>query len=284
MLQLGALLTAVAAAGCFRSVVVGEAAEAPGDAADLGDVDLARPRVDAAPPRDAGPDALQDATADAAPVDAAPDLAPDDAAPDAAPDPCEGALNRRIPVSFERLAPACPWGLGDNLLPAQERATARSEQTFEFASPTAGGELCALRFDFTRGGEAAELRYDDNFFLILNGVVLAASDRDLVARLPREGELVLWQWIRVAGSLMNVTSVDPYCLGEEAGIGSCLVPDTDSLGAFRLDLPLERFPELIARAEGADVTLRFVTVGDNDPDTDCSHGGVSFELSYAFVP
>ncbi len=273
----GAVLgLALACAGCFQSIVTGSfAEEEDAGEADAGvDLPIVPPPVDAALPVDAVGDG---------PGEAGVDLAVD-AATDAPPDPCEDAIDRRVEVSFERLLPDCPWGEDDNLLPAQERATARIEQSFDFASPSAGGSLCALRFDFTRGGEAVELRYDDNFFLVMDGVVLAASDRDLVARLPREGDLVLWQWSAIAGATMNVTSVRPYCLGEEAGIGSCLVPETDSLGAFRLNLPLERFPELLARAEGADVRIQFITVGDNDPERDCSHGGVSFELNYVFVP
>ena len=263
-----------ATVGCFQSLVSGAAPDAGAE-----DAASAPTRRDAA--MVTPPDAPM--AADSA-LDATADEGAEDAAPDAPRDPCAGAVSRRVLVEFMRLEADCPWREGDNLPPAQERATARVEQTFAFTSPSAGGELCALRFDFTRDGEAFELRYDDNFFLVMDGVVLAASDRDLVARLPREGDLVLWEWNAIAGAVMNVVAVRPYCLGEEDGIGNCLVPDTDSLGAFRLDLPLERFPELIARAGEAEVTLRFVTVGDNDPETDCSHGGVTFELSYAFLP
>jgi hypothetical protein len=179
----------------------------------------------------------------------------------------------RHEVRFDARMPACPWGAGDNLRLEQAIAAARIEQVEELESHS-GARLCSLGLDFGPGG--TRFRYDDNFFLIFGDVVLAASDRGLVTRLPRDGDLRLWRWADVAGAPMAVTDNEPYCLGADEGRARCEIPGTEEAGIARMEFDSDLVEELVARSGPA--TITFVTVGDNDPELDCAHDAFSFDF------
>jgi hypothetical protein len=259
-MRVALVLVLVVLAGCWRAVdIVGEPAVDGGPPI---------PIVDAAPPArvDAGPPAAADAGQDAGP-DAGPPLA----------DRCVAPEVTTFDLTFPARRRDCPWSVNDNLLPEQGLATARvDEPLMAIPADAVGEDLCDFRFEAVSEG----LRYDDNIVLHMDGVVLATSDRGLLGDLERDGELFLWDWARVAGRPMNLTGDDPYCLGEARGTCRVPVSDVDD-GVLRLDLRLEDYPRLLERIREGGGVLTLVTLGDNDPSTDCTHGEVAFTVEVA---
>lgn len=185
-------------------------------------------------------------------------------------------------LDFPILGADCPWNIGDNLSPMQEVAAARVEEARMPPIPSS-----ALVCDLTiqAGGAGVVLRYDDNFALLVGDVVLAASDRGLIEDLPTDGDLRLWRWSQVRGRRMEVSATDPYCLGQDEGRAECEIPPTDTPGVLRLDFDEDLVRELALRTLSArDVRVTLVTIGDNDPFTDCSHGAFSVLVSGEIVP
>lgn len=177
---------------------------------------------------------------------------------------------------FPSRAPGCPWGEGDNLELRDGVAAARvTEQRDLGIEP--GSVLCSLEMRF--GGPSAELRYDDNFVLVLGDVVLAASDREMTGNLPLRRQLRLWDWSRVVGRPMVLSDNLAYCAGEAEGLSTCEIPASEERGNAAIEFGDEFVAEVAAElASGAPFSLRFVTIGDNDEERDCSHEAIDFEI------
>lgn len=233
-------------------------------------------------PGDAGVDARVDAP-DAF-VPPPPPPPPDPVDPGDVRDACEVGEREALEVLLELPGNAglrrCPWGEGDNLGPAQERATARIEDTTGPALPE-GVVLCDLALDFR---VEASFRYDDNFVLLFGDSVLAASDRSLVERLPRSGLVRRWDWSRVAGAPMLVSGSDPYCVGADEGLAECTLPASDLSDRLALAFDPALVDELSFRAfEAGRADFTMIAIGDNDPATDCRYGELGVEVGAEFV-
>jgi len=204
--------------------------------------------------------------------------------PDDVRDVCETGERETVDVPLAlpgNVLRRCPWGVDDNLPPAQERATARIEDRTDPVLADDDAVLCGLELDFEVDDA---FRYDDNFFLLFGDSVLAASDRALVERLPRTGRIRRWDWDRVAGNEMLVFGSRPYCLGAEDGSSECVLPDSDLADRLALRFDQELVEELSFRAfEAGRADFTVVAVGDNDFSTDCQYSPLSVQATVTFV-
>lgn len=188
-------------------------------------------------------------------------------------------------VSFPEREPGCDWGEDGNLEPAQGALTARAEDVQGLDLP-ADVAICDVGFDFQGVDPEVEqhIRYDDHFLLTFDDVVLASSYEPMVERLAEDGHLRSYDWEALAGYEFEIQDFDTYCLGGDEGLSACTVPPAETEGVITLDFGKRIVNELaeVAHAQGR-YDFGFVTVGDNDPDVDCSHTEFSFTVDVDYV-
>lgn len=188
-------------------------------------------------------------------------------------------------ITFDAYEDGCPWEEGDNL-PAQDaHVTARVEQV-ESLDLGADTVVCDLDLDFQVGDLAGQsMRYDDNFFLTFNDVVLAASYAPLVGDLALDGDLPLYDWTSIAGAPFDFPQdQETYCLGESEGFSTCDIPPPETTRPMAIDFEQEITASLGFRAlELGTLDYAFITFGDNDAATDCSHSTFTFDVSVAYI-
>jgi hypothetical protein len=187
-------------------------------------------------------------------------------------------------VEFEATEGQCPWGRDDNLEPAQGRLTARVEQreTIDLEDIV----VCDMDFDFAgEAGMEQDLVYDDNFFFLFNGVVLAASYRPWVELLPAEDILRFYDWSALVGQENLFGDIPTYCLGDETDLADCEIPSPETLGPISLSFDLSITSTLSYRAiEEERLEFGFVATGDNDPSIDCAHDFFFFDVTLPYLP
>jgi hypothetical protein len=190
-----------------------------------------------------------------------------------------------LSVSFPAPSSGCAFGEDGNLEAENGYVTARLEQTDALELPE-DVVICDVAFDFAgiNGGQGTPMVYDDHFIFAFNGVVLAASDANLVGLLPDdEGLYHTYDWDPIVGTTMAYTDVPTYCLGEDAGLASCDIPQPETNGIMSLDFEPDVVNELAFRAiEAGTYEFSFVTMGDND-GSDCSHEDFEFEVEIPYV-
>lgn len=202
-------------------------------------------------------------------------------------DLCEGAEPELITLSVSFPAPSsgCDFGEDGNLEENNGYVTARLEQSDSLELPD-DVVICDVAFDFAgiNGGEGTPMVYDDHFIFAFNGVVLAASDANLVGLLPDDEELYYsYEWDSIVGTDMAYSDVQTYCLGEDAGLASCDIPQPETNGVMSLDFEPDVVNELAFRAiEAGAYEFTFVTMGDNDR-SDCYHEDFEFEVEIPYV-
>ncbi len=163
----------------------------------------------------------------------------------------------------------CPWGADGNLEPAQNEVTARNGLRDVSDFPT-GAIPCSLAFDFAPEGMEQAIDYDDGFFLLFGDVVLASSHAALVEQLPAEGPFRIFDWTAIAGQELGFFGVEPYCLGEAEGLGTCTITGSDDPGPITVDLDESLRDQLAFRVfEEDELALTLLAIGDNDADSDC---------------
>ena len=199
---------------------------------------------------------------------------------------CEDETRREItlPIEFPAREPGCDWGENGNLDPAASVVTARAE---EYASLLLKDVvICDLVFDFEPDDdERQNIRYDDNFFLTFDDVVLAASYAPMVERFDAEGTFRLYEWDEIAGYYFSFDEDIPtYCLGEAEGLSACEVPPPEEYGPIAIELHPTLVNGLAQRAhEESRYEFGFITLGDDEPYEDCSHGDFEFRVEVSYI-
>ena len=202
-------------------------------------------------------------------------------------DPCvDGVvLSALIDLIVDPDPVGCPWGEGSNLGEAQATITARDET---LARPLRsdngdainwleeGGQLCAVRLDsksLDNNPIAADFVYDDVLFVTMNDVVLLASAAPILQYLEQVDGAYIYDWEQLRGNSMFFQQQQAYCMDHGEG-GECGLPSSDTTGEFFLSFAGPQVDQLRQRilAEQT-LALKFITMGDNDPDTDCRHNG-----------
>jgi hypothetical protein len=191
-----------------------------------------------------------------------------------------------LTVEFPAPEPGCDWGEDGNLDPENAFVRARREQVDSLELPE-NAVICDVVFDFAgiNGGQGTPMVYDDNFFFLFNGVVLASSYQPLVEEFPLEDDLYyLYDWDSIVDRPFEFDNDIPtYCLGEDDGLASCDIPPPETNGIMSLSFESSVVNELAFRAiEAGAYDFTFVTVGDND-DTDCYHEDFAFDVEIPYV-
>ncbi|MEC8023960.1 MAG: hypothetical protein VX223_08480 [Myxococcota bacterium] len=202
-------------------------------------------------------------------------------------DPCiDGTrLSALVDIIVDPDPVGCPWGQGDNLdleqgiLTARDETVARIVRTdngaaFNFLED--GGRVCDIRLDTLTIDDnpvAADFVYDDVLLVTINDAVVLASDRRVLDTFEESDGLYRYEWEDVRGRQLQFTSNQAYCLGYGSG-SDCALPPSDYTGEFVISLGGEGFAQLKSEilSDGS-FEMRFITVGDNDNDTDCRHNG-----------
>jgi hypothetical protein len=191
-----------------------------------------------------------------------------------------------LAVRFEATTEGCRWNENGNLAPEDAVVTARDEQT-ETLDLGDSVVVCDMTFDFAGPDpEVAQvMRYDDNFFLTYDDVVLAASYAPMVERFSEEDGLPVYDWDALSGMEFGFdTSTPTFCLGADEGLSECVIPPPESEDEMTLSFGDELLSQLSYRAIAADrYDFSFITIGDNDPASDCTHEAFEFEVTVPYV-
>lgn len=191
----------------------------------------------------------------------------------------------KLTVGFDEYADSCPWGEGDNLEEAEGVFTARVEEREKLAMP-ADSVICDVGYEFQVDPDSTQvMRYDDHFLLTFVDSVIATSNQQLVDLLGEdESGFVPWDWAKVGGETIDWNNNDAWCLGQDDGLAECTIPPTETPGEMTLDFDTTIVAELSYRAQVANrVDFTFITIGDNDPDSDCSHNAFEFQVEVEYV-
>ncbi|MEK6774146.1 MAG: hypothetical protein AABY64_09400 [Bdellovibrionota bacterium] len=194
----------------------------------------------------------------------------------------------RIETGLQNICsfPAQEDALG-NLSMKDGQMRARYEQSKSLQLP-ANAVVCDIKLS----NDLQSFRYDDVFFLIFNNYVLATNNKTaLKQRLSPTSinslqsnvryNLYNYNWMSLrTAAFENV--VDDFCLGSEAGLGSCSWPVTESAGKILLSWSPEVFIRLTA-AVAQNQTFKFVITGDNDPSLDCYHQKLEFDTTVKYI-
>ena len=191
----------------------------------------------------------------------------------------------KIDLSFDEYSGGCPWGEGDNLSEQDGYFTARVEDT-EKLGMSSDSVICDVDYDFQVDPDQTQvMQYDDHFLLTFVDSVIATSNAQLVDLLG-EGDdgHVPWDWAKVGGEAIDWNNADSWCLGQADGLADCTIPPTETPGEMTLDFDPTIVAKLSYRAQQLNrVDFTFITIGDNDPETDCSHNAFGFQVNVSYV-
>lgn len=179
----------------------------------------------------------------------------------------------------------CGWGENGNLTEEDGTLTARIEQTESLGVPD-DVLVCDMLFAFAgEAGLEQDIEYDDNFIFVFDGVVLASSYRPWIDLLETENDFPLYDWATIAGQDNAFdNNIPTFCLGEDQGMAECDIPPPETTGPIRISFDTELTAELSFRAiESQLYDFTFITTGDNDASTDCSHEPFFFDVEVPYL-
>jgi hypothetical protein len=167
---------------------------------------------------------------------------------------CEDPRPIEVTLELDRLYADCPWSEGDNLEPQELIVSARVEESLGLA---VDATICSVEV-----GEVVPY-YDDGFFLVLGDAVLATSHAELMEHVEVANGLPRYDWASLAGQ--PFTEEAGWCLGQDEG-SDCVIPGASSWEGMELSLTGAALQQLTGP-----LAVTWVTFGDNDDWTDCSH-------------
>ncbi len=191
-----------------------------------------------------------------------------------------------VTVTFPATTDACPWGEGENDDPASGVFTARVEQERSLDVPD-DAVICDLDFDFSGlvPGEVQVMVYDDHFLFTFNDIVLAGSYGPGVAAFAEDDGLHLYDWGAIRGWEYHADEdYDPYCVGSDSGDADCDIPDTEIEGPISLSYSEDVVTALsLGAIEDDRYDFGFVTMGDDNAETDCMHETFGFTVEVPYL-
>lgn len=172
---------------------------------------------------------------------------------------------------------SCKWNADGNLADRNGYVQARSEQRYDLPVPP-NAVICDLSFNFPN----QNMRYDDQIIMTFNDYVLASSYKGLTDLLPKDGDLRRYEWEALKGKSTDVVGYNPYIVGQELGLASVQMPQTETNGQIKLAMDKQIFYKFAAKKLPADAhRFGMVTTGDND-SSDCQHEPIQFSLSVKY--
>ena len=196
-------------------------------------------------------------------------------------------------LAFTDPGKTCDFGKNDNLAAKNDYIQARAEQTTTIDLP-AGAIVCSLKFAAPKQAFA----YDDQFALILNGLVVARSQA-FPALSAKVGAYTKYDWLKLRGQSFASSKLEPSCAGVTAAAGLCVVPTSGTTpGNLEISIPDVTALDVLGTGGVTTVstyatnkdkaikpTATLAVFGDND-STDCRNSSlnVTLEFTYALLP
>jgi hypothetical protein len=184
-------------------------------------------------------------------------------------------------------AEICEFSQNGNLGTKNTVMQARYEQRQKLQLPS-NAVVCDL--DMTT--DLQRFQYDDVFIFNYNNFILATNNKTaLMDTTPPEGKLSLdagtevlvykYDWLKLRGAGFDNVA-DDFCLGDDQNLATCSWPITERSGniIFSFDQRILIALGLTARSDNQ--TFSFVITGDDDPEKDCYHEELSFEMKATY--
>lgn len=199
---------------------------------------------------------------------------------------CEAGTPETVTLSveFPESGPGCGFGENGNLDAVDAIISGRVEQTDSL--DLGAVVLCEANYNFHPDADIDPIMYYDDFlYLAFDDVLLATSYGDTVDLFDtEENGFPLYDWEKIAGTTMDFNAADTWCLGEEEELSDCTIPPSETEDVMELNFDTSLTEKLALRAvqtERLDYT--FITIGDNDEDSDCYHAEFSFDVEVSYV-
>lgn len=197
-----------------------------------------------------------------------------------------------IPNPLPQSGGKCPWptsgedSLG-NVPMLESNITARIEQKISLAQFD-GKIVCSLDISTPQ----TAFKYDDEFIITLNDRMLASSwyypGPSGYPTIPNDPEVPLYDWFNIRKAQTYNNGIHNYfCLGgpfsstPNPGLENfCHWPATEQNGVMTLNFNPEKIQSIISSmAYGENFYLNFITVGDNNPESDCRHNDLYMNIT-----
>ncbi|MEK7358428.1 MAG: hypothetical protein AAB250_18430 [Bdellovibrionota bacterium] len=171
----------------------------------------------------------------------------------------------------------CDWNNDGNLDRVNNQFQARLEQKQTLTLPP-NAKVCDVKF----ASPSQDWLYDDHVFVMMDNVLLASS-HPIHTELPLENGLSIFDWSNIMTKQWTQIPAYVWCAGAGPGVAACEWPASQTTGQIKLNFPSTVFQKIVAR----DLTrnnheIKFVTTGDNDPDSDCDHSDLTFDLEVKY--
>ncbi|MES2963959.1 MAG: hypothetical protein V4760_08715 [Bdellovibrionota bacterium] len=172
----------------------------------------------------------------------------------------------------------CDWNNNGNGGRVNDHFMARLEQTQTISVP-AGAKICDIQFSSPK----QEWLYDDHVFVTMNDVLLASS-HPIHDVLKQESGLSIFEWSKIYNQKWMQIPANVWCEGMDSGLSSCAWPASQTPGDIQLDFAPQLFQKIVARDLSRNThVFKFVTTGDNDPDVDCDHSALNFDVQITYA-
>jgi len=182
-------------------------------------------------------------------------------------------------VGFNQTASVCQWSNGDNLEAKNGYMQAFVNQNISIDL----GEdfhLCDASISTSNSSDddsGSSFRYDDNFYLNLNGKVLATNKVSVLNVTENDSLAYNWSALKGRRDVNRLSADELYCRGGVAG-QTCNIPLTDRDGSFSLSINESSIAPVLNRGFNKSMNFSMVVIGDND-NSDCQHTGLSLKLN-----
>lgn len=193
----------------------------------------------------------------------------------------------QLTASFADPKKACDWDVNGNISMAEAVITARHEQRQVFhAANISDGKVAICNIKMASPSNT-QFYYDDNLFVTLNGYVLASTS-NFTRHLESAGEFFRYDWSRLVGKPAQNSAADSapnnqYCAGASTGEASCEFPQTEVIGASKLQFSESVIQNILGMTNSSQFELGVITTGDNDPAIDCQHVAIDLNLDVEYV-
>ena len=187
---------------------------------------------------------------------------------------CSGIQRATTVIDIPAIGPGCPWDEADNMSQESAIFAARMEQMIALDIPS-NQIVCGFELS---GGEA-DFYFDDNLLLLLNDTPLIGSV-NFASRFPVVDGLPQYDWSRIVGLTSDDVGNEVTCL---SGATRCEMPGTQQNGVLDLAFNFETNLLLAQRFLQGNAHFKVMITGDNDPDLDCLHTGLSMSVTYDYI-
>ena len=202
-----------------------------------------------------------------------------------------------VPISFGNplnevgSAPVCAWDQAGNVSVNNGYMTARYIQSQSVNIPSAA-VVCGIEFEFA----TQAMRYDDNFFFLINNYIVAANEdywqtnymqSQAVSIGGRSIDLTKFEWDKIVSkpnyARANLPAGKDFCLGAAEGLSQCNWPETETLGSISMSVDKDITTALALAGNSRSVKFDFITTGDDDTAIDCQHEPLSFKVKIRYL-